>query len=153
MSRNGQPGDGPSPDARTGGAQAVPDTAIFIGHFAMPRGTAFATHWHVFHQLAWSARGLLRIRSEQGTWLLPPSLALWIPAGLRHATESVGDAVMRSAYVDPGQSQKIEWPEPTVVSAGPCSAHSSTIWPATTLPRAPVHGRRPYCSTYCTRSP
>ncbi|WP_405537728.1 helix-turn-helix transcriptional regulator [Streptomyces sp. NBC_00075] len=112
MSRDGQWGDGQRYDIG-------PGTAIFVGHFAMPRGTAFTTHWHAFHQLAWSARGLLRIRSEHGTWLLPPSLALWIPAGVRHATESVGDVVMRSAYVDPGQSRRVEWVEPTVVSAGP----------------------------------
>lgn len=120
MSRDGQPYDFPAPGVvRPGGTGGVPDTAIFVGHFAMPSGTAFTTHWHTFHQLAWSAQGLLRIRSEQGTWLLPPSIALWIPAGVRHATESVGDVVMRSAYVDPARSRRIGWAEPTVVSAGP----------------------------------
>jgi AraC-like DNA-binding protein/quercetin dioxygenase-like cupin family protein len=103
-----------SPDGHPAAA-----TAIFIGHFTMPRGTTYARHWHSFHQLAWAAKGLLRVSSERGAWLLPPSLALWIPAGVSHTTESAGDTVMRSAYVDPAASPEIRWPEPTVVAAGP----------------------------------
>ncbi|MCX4810949.1 helix-turn-helix transcriptional regulator [Streptomyces sp. NBC_01239] len=95
------------------------DTAILVGRFAMPRGTSFATHWHPVHQLACSDRGLLRIRGEHGTWLLPPSLALWIPAHIPHATESEGDAVMRGAYVDPARCPHIDWRDPTVVAVTP----------------------------------
>lgn len=94
-------------------------TAIFVGHFTMPRGTTFTTHWHPVHQLAWSAQGLLRIGSERGSWLLPPSLALWIPAGLPHTTRAAGDTVMRSPYVDPARCPQIAWAEPTVVAVGP----------------------------------
>jgi AraC-like DNA-binding protein len=95
------------------------DTAILVGHFVMPRGTAFATHWHTDHQLLCSERGLLRIRTEHGTWLLPPSLALWIPALVPHATESEGDAVMRGAFVDPASCPHIDWAGPTVVAVTP----------------------------------
>jgi AraC-like DNA-binding protein/quercetin dioxygenase-like cupin family protein len=99
--------------------QPTAATAIFIGHFAMPRGSGFGRHWHTFHQLAWAAKGLLRVTTERGAWLLPPSLALWIPAGVQHATEAEGDAVMRSPYVDPAACPGIEWTEPTVVAVGP----------------------------------
>ena len=94
-------------------------TAILVGQFVMPRGTAFAEHWHPDHQLLLSERGLLRIRSEHGTWLLPPSLALWIPAHVPHATESEGDAVMRGVFVDPGSCPHIGWRDPTVVAVTP----------------------------------
>ncbi|MCX4908797.1 helix-turn-helix transcriptional regulator [Streptomyces sp. NBC_00878] len=92
---------------------------MFIGHFAMPRGTAFGSHWHTFHQLAWAAKGLLRVTSEHGTWLLPPSLALWIPARVAHTTQAEGDAVMRSPYVNPAACPEITWTEPTVVAVDP----------------------------------
>ncbi|MGW0711824.1 helix-turn-helix domain-containing protein [Streptomyces sp. NPDC002643] len=95
-------------------------TAIFIGHFTMPRGTAYARHWHPVHQLAWSAKGLLRITTRQGSWLLPPTLALWIPAGVPHVTESAaGDTVMRAPYIAPESCPEIDWADPTVVEAGP----------------------------------
>lgn len=95
-------------------------TAILVGDFTMPRGVKFATHQHPVHQLAWSAKGLLRIRTDAGSWLLPPSLALWIPAGLPHATEAEGDAVMRSPYVDPARCpDSAAWTEPTVLAVGP----------------------------------
>jgi AraC-like DNA-binding protein/quercetin dioxygenase-like cupin family protein len=116
MSPNGQPSGQPSGHHRP---YDTAESGIFVGHFSMPRGSAFATHWHGHHQLAWSAKGLLRVRSEQGVWLLPPSLALWIPARVVHATESAGDAVMRSAYVDPECCPHIDWPEPTVVAVTP----------------------------------
>jgi AraC-like DNA-binding protein/quercetin dioxygenase-like cupin family protein len=93
--------------------------AILVGQFVMPRGTAFATHRHPDHQLLCSERGLLRIRSEHGTWLLPPSLALWIPAYVPHATESEGDAVMRGVFVAPVSCPHVDWRDPTVVSVTP----------------------------------
>ncbi|MFE0179075.1 AraC family transcriptional regulator [Streptomyces sp. NPDC059002] len=101
------------------GPHPRPTTAIFVADFAMPRGRAFRTHVHPAHQLAWAARGLLRVRAEQGTWMLPPSLALWIPAGLPHATEAEGDTVMRSPYVDPTHCPAAHvWTEPTVLEVG-----------------------------------
>ncbi|MFC4502672.1 MULTISPECIES: AraC family transcriptional regulator [Streptomyces] len=116
MSRNGQHdgGDGPSVFRPRSTA-----TGIVVGHFAMPRGLTFTAHWHPLHQLAWAAKGLLRVRSEQGVWLLPPSLALWIPEGLAHTTESAGDVVMRSAFVDPAACPHVDWREPTVVAVTP----------------------------------
>ncbi|MFF8195280.1 AraC family transcriptional regulator [Streptomyces bobili] len=94
-------------------------TGILVGDFTMPRGTVYRAHWHPLHQLAWSPKGLLRVRSDRGVWLLPPSLALWIPATLPHATESAGDAVMRSAYVAPACCPHIDWPKPTVLEVTP----------------------------------
>lgn len=110
MSRNGQP----TPDLRSHG------TALFIGDFPMPRGHTLPTHHHSEHQLAWPARGLLRIRTGRGSWLLPPSLALWIPAGLPHAPESEGDALMGSLYLPPAHCPvSTSWTEPTVLTVGP----------------------------------
>lgn len=102
--------------------QSPSGTAVFVGHFTLPRGTSFATHTHPVHQLAVPVTGLLRVSCEQGSWLLPPSLALWIPAGLPHVTEAAGDAVLHSAYVDPGRCPQIGWTEPTAVAVGPLQA-------------------------------
>lgn len=101
-----------SPD---GQPPAPPATAIVIGSFAMSVGHWYPTHEHPAHQLAWSPSGLVTVRTAAGTWLLPPALALWIPAGTPHATGAPGAAVMRSAYVLPARCP-IRWTEPMVVA-------------------------------------
>ncbi|MFD6433828.1 helix-turn-helix domain-containing protein [Streptomyces venezuelae] len=113
MSRNGQP----TPRTRAGPTTAVPAaTALFIGDFPLPRGHGLPTHHHRSHQLAWPTRGLLRIHTTLGSWLLPPSLALWIPAGVAHAPASEGDAVMSSLYLQPARCPATaSWPQPTVL--------------------------------------
>jgi AraC-like DNA-binding protein len=55
------------------------------------------------------------------TWVLPPTRALWIPAGLRHETASDGRATMRSLYIRPGLSP-VTWTDPTPVAASPLLA-------------------------------
>jgi quercetin dioxygenase-like cupin family protein len=54
--------------------------------FPMPAGTVFDWHTHADHQLAWPASGVLTVRSGTDAWVLPPTRALWIPAGVRHET-------------------------------------------------------------------
>ncbi|MGH3310661.1 MAG: AraC family transcriptional regulator [Streptomyces sp.] len=100
------------------GPYGGPGTAIVIGSFPLAGGSWFATHRHPVHQLAWPRSGLLRVRTEAGAWLLPPSLALWIPAGVPHATGAAGSAVMRSPYVAPERCP-VPWAEPTVVAVSP----------------------------------
>jgi AraC-like DNA-binding protein len=87
----------------------------------MPAGTRFDWHTHEDHQLAWAARGVLSVLTSAATWVLPPTRALWIPAGLPHETASAGHATMRSLYIRPGLSP-ISWTEPTPVAASPLLA-------------------------------
>jgi AraC-like DNA-binding protein len=85
----------------------------------MPAGTVFDWHTHDDHQLAWAASGVLTVMTADATWVLPPTRALWIPAGLRHETGAEGRATMRSLYIKPGG---FGWSSPTVVAAGPLLA-------------------------------
>lgn len=87
----------------------------------MPPGLVFDWHTHPDHQLAWAASGVLTVRTDSSTWVLPPTRALWIPAGLRHETLAAGAATMRSAYVRPERCP-INWPEATAVAASPLLA-------------------------------
>jgi AraC-like DNA-binding protein len=87
----------------------------------MTAGVSFDWHTHPDHQLAWAASGVLSVRTQTATWVLPPTRALWIPAGLRHETRSAGAATMRSAYVRPERCP-IDWTEPTPVGASPLLA-------------------------------
>jgi hypothetical protein len=84
----------------------------------MPVGTLFNWHTHEDHQLAWASAGVLTVLTEGATWVLPPSRALWIPAGLPHETGASGQATMRSVYVPPALSP-VDWAVPTVIAASP----------------------------------
>jgi AraC-like DNA-binding protein/quercetin dioxygenase-like cupin family protein len=102
-------------------ADLDPAAAVIVATFPMPAGLVFDWHTHPDHQLAWAANGVLTVRTDVSTWVLPPTRALWIPAGVRHETLSAGAATMRSAYVRPDLCA-IDWPEPTPVSASPLLA-------------------------------
>ena len=58
---------------------------IVIRTARLPGGVAFDWHEHPVHQLAWADTGVLTVATAEGTWVLPPSRALWIPTGVRHA--------------------------------------------------------------------
>jgi AraC-like DNA-binding protein len=87
----------------------------------MPGGTLFEWHTHADHQLAWAASGVLTVLTEGATWVLPPTRALWIPAGLPHETGAASSATMRSVYV-PANISPVNWAVPTPVAASPLLA-------------------------------
>ena len=84
--------------------------------FKMPPGLVFDWHTHGDHQLAWAQSGVLTVRTDSTAYVLPPTRALWIPAGVRHETLSAGQAVMRAAYVRPDRC-RVRWSDCTPVSA------------------------------------
>jgi AraC-like DNA-binding protein len=89
---------------------------IRVGSYDLLPGSAFAWHTHAAHQLNWAQDGVLTIATELGTWVLPPTRALWIPAGTPHTTGSTRSTTMRSLLIHgdlvPGLS-------PTVIAVGP----------------------------------
>jgi len=98
------------------------DAAVIVATFPMPPGLVFDWHTHDDHQLAWAASGVLTVRSQEAAWVLPPTRALWIPAGVRHETLSAGSAAtMRSLYIRP-ELCPIRWTAPTPVTASPLLA-------------------------------
>lgn len=97
------------------------NTAVFVVTFPMQAGQVFNWHVHDDHQLAWAASGVLTVRASSRAWVLPPTRALWIPAGLRHETLSAGTATMRTLYIRP-RLCPISWPDFTPVAASPLLA-------------------------------
>jgi len=85
----------------------------------LPGGVAFDWHDHPWHQLAWANTGVLTMATEGGTWVLPPSRALWVPAGVPHALGSSGVATSHSVYF----RGPVGWDEPTVVAVSALLGH------------------------------
>jgi AraC-like DNA-binding protein/quercetin dioxygenase-like cupin family protein len=98
-------------------SQPAPTT--IVGTFPMPVGTRFEWHTHTNHQIAWSPEGVLVVVIEGGgSYVLPPSRALWIPAATVHETRASGAAVLRSVYLEPRRC-RIDWTAPTPVAVNP----------------------------------
>jgi hypothetical protein len=89
--------------------------------FPMAPGDQFDWHTHEDDQLAWASRGVISVITDAATWLLPPSRALWIPAGVRHEVRAQGATTMQSVYVRTA-FLSIDWKTPTVVRARPLLA-------------------------------
>ncbi len=56
-----------------------------------PRGAAVAWHDHDEAQLIFAASGTMQVYTDRGRWLVPPQLAVWVPAGVPHRTEMLSD--------------------------------------------------------------
>jgi AraC-like DNA-binding protein len=64
-----------------------------------------APHVHPRAQLLYSIRGVMRVNTPLGTWLVPPTQAVWIPSGVEHqviATEAIS---LRTVFVDPSRTE------------------------------------------------
>ncbi|WP_311222090.1 MULTISPECIES: helix-turn-helix transcriptional regulator [unclassified Acidovorax] len=60
--------------------------------------TQVMPHSHPWAQVAISTAGVIRLTVAQGTYIVPPSRALWIPPGVEHAVTMVEDADLRTLY-------------------------------------------------------
>jgi AraC-like DNA-binding protein/mannose-6-phosphate isomerase-like protein (cupin superfamily) len=66
-----------------------------------PSGHHIARHSHPRGQLVYATRGVMRVATDQGTWVVPPQRALWIPPGVEHEIRMSGAVAMRTLYIAP----------------------------------------------------
>lgn len=50
----------------------------------------------------------MTVRAADGLWILPPSHALWMPAGVVHQIRTNGPVEMRTLYIQPRHAQRIK---------------------------------------------
>ncbi len=77
------------------------DKAHQIGVIAtdMPAGATIAPHTHVQAQLIYAIEGVMIVRADAGSWVVPPGRAVWVPGGMRHEIDMAGEVRMRSLFV------------------------------------------------------
>ncbi|SHI20477.1 AraC family transcriptional regulator [Pollutimonas bauzanensis] len=61
-------------------------------------------HRHDAPQLLHAARGVMRVTTTSGYWVIPPNRGVWIPAFMPHEIRMVGPVSMRTLYVDAGSA-------------------------------------------------
>jgi AraC-like DNA-binding protein len=84
----------------------------------LPAGE-IAMHRHGRAQLIYAIAGAMSVVTEAGTWVLPPSRALWMPAGQRHGLRLRRSAELRTIYVSSEADGLPPWPDCVVVAVPP----------------------------------
>jgi hypothetical protein len=64
-------------------------------------GDAEPWHYHHCAQLIHTLSGVVKVETQHGSWIVPPSRGVWLPAGTRHALHIVGSVAARTLFVDP----------------------------------------------------
>jgi len=75
-----------------------------IRAFAATFESGHDTGWHRHQraQLVHSLAGILICETHDGTWVVPPDRAVWIPPGRRHRLSTRGEVALRALYLRPG---------------------------------------------------
>ncbi len=63
-------------------------------------GEIIEAHAHDAHQIVHALAGVMRVLADDGTWIVPPGRALWVPARTRHEIRCIGLVRMRTVYLD-----------------------------------------------------
>lgn len=83
-----------------------------------PAGESTGWHAHPRGQLLYAIDGVMNVQSAAGSWVIPPSSALWLVAGVRHNVTMSGDVKMRTAYIDAGRVEDLP-AETRVITVSP----------------------------------
>src|SRR5438477_594536 len=62
-------------------------------------GHGIPEHFHPEDQLVYASRGVMTVRTSQGTWVVPAQRAVWIPARTPHSVATSGAVSMRTIYL------------------------------------------------------
>ena len=66
-----------------------------------PLGHIVAMHYHDRDQLVYASRGVMTVRTDHGSWVVPTHRAVWIPARVPHGIRMSGKVAMRTLYLRP----------------------------------------------------
>jgi AraC-like DNA-binding protein len=63
-------------------------------------GHVIPWHRHQRAQLVYASTGVITAQTADGTWVVPPHRAVWVPAGTDHRHRCHGRVEMRSIFID-----------------------------------------------------
>ncbi|WP_226468561.1 AraC family transcriptional regulator [Luteimonas panaciterrae] len=73
-------------------------------HYVLP------AHSHKRGQLLYASAGVVSAITDEGSWVVPPRRALWIPPGVTHEVRMSGAVSTRSVFVRPEAAQAVGLP-------------------------------------------
>ena len=72
----------------------VVGVAVDLAH-----GKVIPSHKHRRSQLVHAACGVMTVTTREGTWVVPPQRAVWVPGGVEHQIRMSGRVEMRTLYL------------------------------------------------------
>jgi AraC-like DNA-binding protein len=79
----------------------IPRPVVAIGS-DYPSSYELKSHRHRRDQLLYAVKGVVAVSTPQGAWVAPPERAVWIPAGVPHAVNMIGEVRTRSVHIEQG---------------------------------------------------
>lgn len=64
-------------------------------------GASEPRHCHECAQLFHTLRGVVRVDTDMGHWIVPPGRGVWMPAGVSHELQITGHVAARTLFIDP----------------------------------------------------
>ena len=83
------------------------ESSITTLTYDYPAGYVVPLHYHDRDQLVYASRGVMTIRTDDGTWVVPTHRAVWIPAYVAHTITMSGLVAMRTLYLKPQLAKKL----------------------------------------------
>jgi AraC-like DNA-binding protein len=80
---------------------------VFTRATDYPEGHVIDWHAHARGQLVYAVHGVMMVAAEGGQWIVPPTRAIWMPAGVSHLIRCVGVVHMRSLYIRPDAAPQL----------------------------------------------
>jgi AraC-like DNA-binding protein/quercetin dioxygenase-like cupin family protein len=72
-----------------------------------PAHTEYPPHVHAEGQLLHAISGVMIVRAQAGSWVVPTGRAVWVPGGTPHEVRTAADAQIRSVFVAPGARRSL----------------------------------------------
>ncbi|MFJ8846963.1 AraC family transcriptional regulator [Streptomyces cyaneofuscatus] len=85
----------------TDGPKVEPRWLLTTGTFPTPEPTEWAETAHQEHELLWSTTGNVTVEAAGQLWLVPPSLGIWLPAGMPHRVRASAGAITYATFLSP----------------------------------------------------
>lgn len=75
-----------------------------VRHFRSP---GIGAHVHDWHQLIYAGEGVMWVQTAQGEWVVPPTRAVWVPAGIEHSIDLSSKVFVQTLYLSADLSNSL----------------------------------------------
>lgn len=83
-----------------------PDPVVAFGR-EYPSGHLIESHRHERAQLIYASKGIMRVDTPSGIWVVPPMRAIWVPPAVDHEIRASSAVHMRTLFLRPGLRESL----------------------------------------------